>query len=109
MNTLIILGSIALALLIFFLIFILFYLHNTLKKIDLVLIESENKLKKLNSIFNSISNIGDVTEKETERIKSNYMLKMNQLNATPPIDSTDDLATLLVSSIILGIKYFKGR
>lgn len=108
MDTLIILGSVALILLIFVLIFILFYLQRTLKKVDLVLTESENNLKKLNSMFNSISNVGDIAEKETERIKGNYMLKMNQLNEKQ-IDSSDGLASLLVSSIILGIKYFKGR
>ena len=106
MDTLIILGSITLSLLILLLIFILFYLQKTLRKIDSVLAEGENKLKKLNSLFNSISNMGDIAEKESERIKINYLL--NQLNEKP-IDSNEELASLLVSSLMLGIKYFKGR
>ncbi len=106
MDTLIILGSITLSLLILLLIFILFYLQKTLKKINSVLTEGENKLKKLDSVFNSISNMGDIAEKESERIKFNYLV--NQLDEKP-IDTSDELASVLVSSILLGIKYFKGR
>lgn len=107
MEAFIILGVLALILLFFFIIQTLFYLQHTLKKIDIVLMETDLKLKKLNPLFNSIQNAGDIVEKMSERTKNKYELKMNQLEDS--VDSTDELATLLGSSIILGIKFLKRR
>jgi len=110
----IILGLIALILLFFFIIQTLFFIQHNLKKIDIILVETDIKLKKLNPLFNSIHNTGDIVEKESLKLKNKYefrqMNQMNQMNhIDEKIDSTDELASLLASSIILGIKFLKRR
>ena len=102
------LGIIALAILVFFIIQTLITLQSTLKKLDYVLLDAEIKLKKLNSFMNSIENVGDIAEKETEKMKINYTCKKDNLQDKESFDS-EELALWLISSIKLGINIFKKR
>ncbi len=109
MEALIVLGIIALIVLFFFIIQTLFYLQHSLKKLDSVLSETENKLKKLNPLFNTLENAGDLVEKESIRLKNEYTYKhLNEFNNKRD-DSSEELASLLASGIILGIKFLKRR
>lgn len=109
MEALVVLGIIALIVLFFFIIQTLFTVQHSLKKLDRVLIETEIKLHKLNPLFNTLENAGDVVEKESIKLKNHYTYNnLNQLNDKTS-DSSEELASLLASSIILGIKYLKRR
>jgi len=106
LDILAILGAVALALLIFFIIQTLITVQSTLKKLDVVLMEAEIKLRKLDSFMNTVENISEITEKETEKLKNNYTCKKH--NCSDSMDS-EELASWLVSSIKLGINIFKRR
>jgi uncharacterized membrane protein len=92
------------AIFIFYIVQTLLVLQKTLKKLDIVLVETDVKLKKLNSFVNTLDNIGDITEKETEKLKNSY----NCIKYNRSID-TEELATWLISSIKLGINFLNKR
>lgn len=105
LEILVTLGIVALALLIFFIIQTLITVQTTLKKLDGVLIETESKLRKLDSFMNTLENISNITEKESEIIKNNY--EYNRcVNSSR---DSDELAKWLISSIKLGINFLTKR
>lgn len=102
------LGGVALAILIFFIVQTLIKAQSTLKKLDFVLMEVEIKLAKLNSFMNTVENLSDIAEKETERMKNNYELKKHNSADKSSIDS-EELASWLLSSVKLALNIFKKR
>ena len=82
-------------------------LQQTLKRIDLITLEMNLKLKQLDSTINTVSNIGDVCEEKTARMKSHYLEKKAcELNGS---DYSDDLAEWLIASVKLGSKFIRRK
>lgn len=108
MEVLAIIGVIALVILIFFIVQTLIVMQSTMKKLDLVLMETELKLRKLSSFMNTIDNLTDIAEKESEKLKNKYEYKKNNEIEKDLINS-EELATWLISSMKLGVNFFKKR
>lgn len=108
LEPLVILGVIALTVLAYFIIQTLIALQRSLQRLDIVLIETEVKLKKLNSFINSIENVSDIVEKESEILKRDYTCKQLAPVDKDSIDS-GEVATWFISSIKLGLKILKRR
>lgn len=82
----------------------------TLHFTDLTL-QIEDKLKKMDSTFQSISNLGDISEEETLRIRNHLQhLKSSttQLNSERT-NYTDDLAMLLSATFKLVSKFLRRK
>ena len=105
METLTILGVILLAVIVYFIYQLLQSIQSSLRKLDMVLWEIDTKLKKLSSLVNSVENISDIVEKETEALKSEY--QCNRRDRTTP--DSEEMASWVISSIKLGLKIFKKR
>lgn len=99
---------VVLAILIFFIVQTLLATQSTLKNLDLVLMETKLNLKKLSSMMNTIENLSEITEKESEKLKNQYEYKKNNELEKDSINS-EELATWLISSIRLGVKFFNKR
>lgn len=104
--------SVAIAVFIFavlsiFIIKTLISVERSLQRINHFTIELEERIKALDSTLNSISNVGDITELESARLKEEYIKHA----AKCPTHSTcsEDLADWLVSSIKLGSKLLTRR
>jgi hypothetical protein len=108
LDYLVVLGSVALFILIYFLIQTLISVQASLRRLDIVLLETESKLKKLTSFINTLENISDITEKESERLKLKYDYETKNLIDKDTVD-TRELVDLLISGIKFGIKIFKRR
>lgn len=104
MELLISLALIALCILVFFLIQTLLVAQTSLQKMSTVLSELESKLDKLTSFVNTVENVSDITEKETQKMKLEYLTA----DKRESIDS-GEMATWLVSSIKLGLNFLKRR
>ncbi len=102
------LGVVGLAVLIYFIIQTLITMQTTMKNLDFVLMETEINLRKLNSFMNTIENISDIAEKESEKLKTKYEFKKHNPTDKNSIDS-EELATWLISSIKLGMNILKKR
>lgn len=105
METLTILGVILLAVLVYFIYQLLQSIQSSLRKLDMVLWEIDTKLKKLSSLVNSVENISDIVEKETEALKSEYHCNRRE----PTTLDSEEMASWLISSIKLGLKILKKR
>lgn len=106
MDTLTILGIIALFILFGLLVYTLILTQATLRKLNLILTDSEDKLKKLNNLFNSVQNLGEIAERETLKLRNQHTLKNLNQDADP---ENDELTSWLISSLRLGIKMFNSR
>lgn len=102
------LGVIVLAILIFFVIQTLIKTQSTLKNLDLVLMEAEMNLRKLNSFMNTLENLSDIAEQESERLKNKYECKKHNL-VENDVNDSEEIARWLISSIKLGVNFFKKR
>ena len=96
------------AILIFYIIQTLLAAQSTLKNLNLVLRETEENLKKLNSLTNTLKNISDITEKESEKLKIKYECKKSHEHENNLIES-EELATWLISSGRLIVNFLKKR
>ncbi len=106
--------SVAIAVVIFailavFLIRVLVALRISLKRMDLAILETEIKLKSLDSAFRTISNIGDICENETAQLKNNYFSKREQPAVERTSDISADVADLVMVCVKLGQKFLKRR
>lgn len=102
-----ILAAIALVVFIVLAIYIiqtLITLQASLRKMNALLTDTDIKLKKLTSVVNTIENVGEVAERETERLKMNYVSR--NLASRDAVDP-GELAGWLISGLKLGIKIFK--
>lgn len=82
-------------------------LQNTLRHIDMTTLDLSIKLEELESTVHSISNLGDIAQVETEKLKLNYNKRIEELRMGA--NSQNDLAEWLVASIKLGSKLFSRR
>ena len=103
--------SLALAVLIFavlavYIIQTLIALQATLRRIDAASIELALKLRNLDSTLRTISNLGEITEHETEKLKLNFM-QQDQLPKSSNFKT--DLAEWLLASVKLGSKLYSRR
>ena len=82
----------------------------TLHFTDLTL-QIEDKLRKTDSAFQSISNLGDISAKETLRIR-NHLQDLNSSDPHPNSEETtytDDLVMLLLSTFKLVSKFIRRK
>lgn len=70
--------------------------------------ETKLDLKKLSSLMNTLENLGEITEKESEKLKNQYECKKHHEIEKDSINS-EELATWLISSMRLGVKFFNKR
>lgn len=98
-------GVIAIFILLYFIIQTLISARASLQKMDIVLDNLDVKLNKLTSFVNTIDNISNVAEKETEIFKNEYQARKFIAHESRP---SEELATWLISSIKLGLKCMRG-
>jgi ATP-dependent exoDNAse (exonuclease V) alpha subunit len=104
--------SVAIAVLIFailtaFIIQTLCALRHTLLGIDRLNVEISEKLNRLDPTLQAISNLGEISKFETDKIKIAYLIKQNELGKAH--NPSNDLAEWLVASVKLGSKMFLRR
>lgn len=95
------------AVLAFFIIRTLISLQHTLRRFDHLSLDMEIKLKNVDSLLRTLSNIGDITEQKTHLIKKDYFANSEETHQTN--NYTEDLSEWLVSSIKLGSKLINRR
>ena len=94
------------AILAFFIIHTLFALQRTLRGIDRINAEIIEKFNHLDSTLETISNLGEISKLETDKMKLAYCLRQNAL---PAESCSNDLANWVLASIKLGSKLLKRR
>lgn len=82
-------------------------LQNTLHHIDMTTLDLSIKLEELESTVRSLSNLGDIAQVETEKLKLNYNKRREELKMGA--NSQTDLAEWIIASIKLGSKLFSRR
>lgn len=102
------LGVALLAILVFYCVQTLIAIQSTLKSLNLVLIETEANLKKLSPSVNTLKNISEITEKESEKLKCKYECKALHELEKNEIDP-EALAMWLISSSRLIVNFLKKR
>lgn len=107
MEILAIIGLILLALLVFYVIQTLIAVQSTLKTLNMVLVEAELNLKKLNPAMNTVKNITEVTEIESEKLKTSYMNFPTKIEKQS-MDS-EELASWLICTTKIILNIFKKR
>lgn len=95
------------AILAFFIIRTLLALQKTLKRVDELTLDLDLKIKRFDSTFNAISNIGDICEQKTAHVRNDFYKK--DYVAAKTDDYSDDLAELLVAGIKIGTKIITRR
>lgn len=75
-----------------------FYMIQTLLSLRYIVYKIESRLKKFDSLLDSLSNIGEVCEKETE------IIKHNSLNS---VEKRTDLSFDLVEWLLVSLKLSK--
>lgn len=96
------------AILVFFIVKTLLILQRTLKRVDVLLFDIELKSKHLDSLTRSLSNIGEICENETDRLKEAYAERTTRQRCEA-VYATSDWAEWLVLSLNLGAKLLKKR
>jgi len=104
METAITIGIVAFIILCCFIIQTLLQAQKSLKKLEIILTETDIKLRKLDSLINAIENVGEIAEDQTEKLKS--VCACRSIEKKDSLDS-QELASWLISSIKLGVKIFK--
>lgn len=81
-------------------------LQKTLRTLDIASLDFLVKLQNLESVLRTISNVGEITESETDRLKALY--KRNK-EFHPDFVNKNDLAEWIALSIKLGSKFCSRR
>lgn len=95
------------AILSYFLIRTLLSLQRTLRKVDFLATELDIKMKQMDSITKTISNLGDICEDKTARIRQQYIEKKER-----PCNEgmfTEDIAEWILASLKLGSNYLRRK
>lgn len=95
------------AILSFFIIRALVSLQCSLTHINTLVIDLQDKTKKLDSTVKTIANLGDICEDKSERLKNVY-LEHQKEELSSRGECTRDCAEWIVLSLKLGEKLFKG-
>lgn len=104
--------SIVVAVLIFailtiFIVRTLISLQKTLCRVNQMTLSIESKMNNLDSTLHAVSNLGDICENETERLKSYYFERKSDCVQSP--DSAQEFAEWVVLSVKLGDKILNRR
>lgn len=94
------------AILAFFIIRTLFVLQNTLKRVDNTLWDLEMKVKNLDPLLITLSQLGEVCEDKSEQLKKAYFTPRPSEEVK---SSSADLVEWLMLSVKLGSKFLKRR
>ena len=87
----------------YFLIQTLLSVQRSLKRSDQLIDDVKIKMGNLNPFFHSLSNVGEVTERQSERFKQ------SALSSNPTSNHSYDLLEWLILSIKLGEKFINRR
>ncbi len=85
-------------------------LQHILLKVDVLTDELSVKMRKMDSVIQSIANIGDVAVEESLRLRQNYMhdrrFSRERSNSE---ESSDALTDLLLASLKVGANYLRRK
>ena len=95
------------AILSFYIIRTLISLQHTLRRVDLIALEMDCKIKHLDSTIKAVSNLGDICEEKTARLREQYLQEKER--ESQKLDCSDDLADWLVASLKLGAKFIRRK
>lgn len=85
----------------------LYTVRNTLRRIDVLCLDVSYKLQQMESTFDTISNLGEISQQETEKLKNFYQRRQEVSHRSS--SKNDDLADWLIASLRLGSKFFSRR
>lgn len=102
-----ILAVLIFAILAIYIIRTLIVIQKALKEHTILTNHLDENLKKMDSTFRSISNLGHISEEKTLRLRE----QLQHVNSYAPQDceTTDDVATLLLTILKLGSKFLKRK
>jgi uncharacterized membrane protein len=101
-----------------FLIRLIISLQHTLMHVNRALIDAEFKLQRMDSITRAISNVGDICERETERIKKKSLNRLEreyvedevvEREARVKSDNSGDIMDWIALSLKLSQKFLNKR
>jgi uncharacterized protein YoxC len=99
-------GVVIFAVLVIYICLTLKKLHHTLQKVDLIMGDFNAKLKMLDSTMHSISNLGDISEKKTDHLRSVYMQKSFY---DCEDEKANDLADIITAGLKICAKFLKRK
>jgi len=98
------------AILAFYIYRTLITLQKTLRNLDVLTDELTIKMRKMDSTFQSISNIGDVAQEESSHFRENYMYEKRCCRDRLKSDeSSDALTDLLLAGLKVGANYLRRK
>lgn len=100
-------GVIIFAVLTFYIIRTLLAVRHSLRRLDHLMFELDIKTKHMESTLKSISNIGDICEEKTKRLREHYIEK-KELESHKD-DSSEELAEWLLASLKLGTQFLRRK
>lgn len=96
------------AVLVFFIVRILIATQKSLYRVQQMTYEMENRMKSFDPILHTIANLGEICEKESERIKCAYLVKkVNYASREPGLSC--EVIDWIVLSVKLGEKLINRR
>lgn len=102
-----ILAVIIFAILTFYIIRTLITVRRSLQRLDHLLFELDHKIKHMESTLKTISNIGDICEEKTKRLREHYL--ENQALEPKKVDDSEELTDWLLASLKLGSKFLRRK
>lgn len=81
--------------------------QRTLSHHTTLTVHLDEKLKKMDSTFQAISNLGDISEEKTLQLRE-HLLHPRAVESDNS-DSSEDLATLLIAGLKLGSKFLRRK
>lgn len=82
-------------------------LQRTLRRVELLIVDTDCKIRQLESTFQTVSHLGDICEEKTARLKQLYLDKKEQENLNE--NYAEDLAEWLVASLKLSAKFIRRK
>lgn len=82
--------------------------QKTLREHKILTCHLDDKLRKLDSTFQTISNLGDISEVKTLQLREQLQHSIAH-DFQQPTDYSEDIVTLLLSTLKLGSKFLKRK
>lgn len=103
------LAALFFAILVVFVVKTLISLQRTLKKVNILLDETAIKARQLDGLMQSLSNVGDICERETDRLKKGYTERKMAREREEDLAPASEWAEWLALSLKIGAKLLKRK